>query len=503
MYVFGGYGGHKQRRAFYNDIHVLETTPYIETQDAEPQLRADSESEGSEKVAPKSPSFEAGALAWSKIIAGGPAPEPRSDHSTSLIAVPASSNNKMLCVIGGRDHLRFFNDVHFLSLTSHEWTTLDKPSPVLSAGLAHHLAVAVPSVPHYKLFIFGGQQGGESRSNWKYVKNINCLDCGSMQWMSSDESGASFVEGNFPEAREDMAFCYDRKGGRLLVNGGWSQKFLQDSLYLDVSSIVGPPYAVYKLDPFEGPLTGQTEIKIIGEDFSNGSIKVTFTDGKNTEIVDGKYVSSTELTCKTPDWQKYSAGEINVRVNIKGDGLTVNIVKWTYFVNTNPRKSVAFGTGLFESENCGWGFPAIFKVQGKDNSGRTRNSGGEASFWKPKVKYVGPIPEFMGQDIPCRVEDVRDGTYDVVYVPTHAGQYHVELGYCDPMVQGTEVIPIKGSPWQTSFDDPWTKVKVKDVDKNPPPKAVTGTSTVSIVKKVILFGGDVTEVIASVMLPSP
>jgi hypothetical protein len=71
------------------------------------------------------------------------------------------------------------------------------------------------------------------------------------------------------------------------------------------------------------------------------------------------------------------------------------------------------------------------------------------------------------------------------------------------MVQGTEVIPIKGSPWQTSFDDPWTKVKVKDVDKNPPPKAVTGTSTVSIVKKVILFGGDVTEVIASVMLPSP
>jgi hypothetical protein len=56
------------------------------------------------------------------------------------------------------------------------------------------MALAIASVPHYKLFIFGGQQGGDSRSDWKYVKNVNCLDCGSMQWMSSDEIGSSFVE---------------------------------------------------------------------------------------------------------------------------------------------------------------------------------------------------------------------------------------------------------------------------------------------------------------------
>ena len=33
-----------------------------------------------------------------------------------------------------------------------------------------------------------------NRGDWKYVQNVNCLDCGSMQWMSSDESGSSFVE---------------------------------------------------------------------------------------------------------------------------------------------------------------------------------------------------------------------------------------------------------------------------------------------------------------------
>lgn len=59
-----------------------------------------------------------------------------------------------------------------------------------------------------------------------------------------------------------------------------------------------------------------------------------------------------------------------------------------------------------------------------------------------------------------RVEDVGDGTYDMIYVPWHPGQYRVELGYCDPDVQHDEVIPIKGSPWTTAFEDPWSKVVI-------------------------------------------
>ena len=88
----GGYGGHKQRRAFYNDLHVLETAPYVPpANDDEDEDDADTEG--------------AGNLVWTKITAGGAVPEPRSDHSASLIALPASSSNKMMCVIGGRDHL--------------------------------------------------------------------------------------------------------------------------------------------------------------------------------------------------------------------------------------------------------------------------------------------------------------------------------------------------------------------------------------------------------------
>ena len=64
-------------------------------------------------------------------------------------------------------------------------------------------------------------------------------------------------QGEFPEVREDMAYCYHRKSGRVLIHGGWSQKFLDDTLYLDVSSIVGPPYAGTLIDHLNRPLLPQ------------------------------------------------------------------------------------------------------------------------------------------------------------------------------------------------------------------------------------------------------
>ena len=77
-------------------------------------------------------------------------------------------------------------------------------------------------------------------------------------------------------------------------------------------------------------------------------------------------------------------------MNLKGDGWSVNIVKWNFFVNTKASKCVAYGPGLFDSDNAGWGFPAVFKVQAKDTAGRNRSSGGEAAYWKPKVRPAPP-----------------------------------------------------------------------------------------------------------------
>lgn len=44
--------------------------------------------------------------------------------------------------------------------------------------------------------------------------------------------------------REHAAICYEKEESRLILFGGWSNKWLDDIWQINVSSIVGPPYAV-------------------------------------------------------------------------------------------------------------------------------------------------------------------------------------------------------------------------------------------------------------------
>ena len=425
---------------------------------------------------------EDGQFEWIKAEPSGTAPRPRGDHTASLVALPHSPESQFLLITGGRDHTCFFKDMHVLDVGQMAWCTIpNNASPTAPQTMCNHMALGIQSVPNYKLFIFGGQAGGASRTDWKYMNAVDCMDLGRMEWMASDSSGANFVQGGFPTAREDCAYAYDRKNNRVLLHGGWADKWFRELYYLDVSSIVGPPYACYSLVPSEGPMTGQTPMTLIGQDFSNASsIKIHFSDGKNTEVVDGKYVSPTQLTCNSPDWTKYAAGEVSIRVNLKGDGWSVNIVKWNFFVNTKPAKCVAYGPGLFDSDNAGWGFPAVFKVQAKDTGGRNRTSGGEAGNWKPKV-----VLKETGEAVACRVEDCGDGTYDFIYVPHRPGSYVVEVGYCDPLLNGSDVVPIRGSPWTASFDDPWSKAR----PTGEAPVAAAGATVCSVMKKMVLYGG--------------
>lgn len=71
---------------------------------------------------------------------------------------------------------------------------------------------------------------------------------------------------------------------RLILYGGWSDEWLSDLYVLDVSGLVGPPYAVESLEPANGPITGGTFVKIRGLNFdlslsSNKEIKVKFISG--------------------------------------------------------------------------------------------------------------------------------------------------------------------------------------------------------------------------------
>jgi len=43
--------------------------------------------------------------------------------------------------------------------------------------------------------------------------------------------------------REDTAWVYDPKTSSLLIFGGWASRWLGDLVKLNVSAIIGPPYA--------------------------------------------------------------------------------------------------------------------------------------------------------------------------------------------------------------------------------------------------------------------
>ena len=91
-------------------------------------------------------------------------------------------------------------------------------------------------------------------------QDLLIFDTGDMTWMSPEIA-------NVPKARADSTLAYDAKASRLLVFGGWTNRWLGDLHVLSVESVVGPPYAILDVEPKQGPITGSTTLIILGLDF--------------------------------------------------------------------------------------------------------------------------------------------------------------------------------------------------------------------------------------------
>jgi len=426
---FGGYGGAGQARMFLNEVHVLDLA----------------------------------AQEWQKPVPKGNPPRPRSSHSATLV------EKQNLYVIGGRDQTTNFDDMHILELPTMTWSQAEPVLPEPCTGL---LASAIESVPSYKLFIFGGQTSSDkSRAEWRFINDVHVLDTCTWNWNASD-----ITYGTPPLPREDGAWAFDAKAARMVMYGGWANEWVGDCYTLDVAGIVGPPYAVTELEPCMGPYIGGTTVRVLGLNFvESKECQVKFTDGKHEEIVPGTVKSSTEIHCISPNWEKYGAGEVEVRVACRtAEGFTVNRIKWQFFVNTRPQKCIAYGPGIFEEGQ--WGFPAVFKIQAKDATGRDRTSGGD--------QFVATV-KFGDMLVETQMLDNKDGTYDVTYVPLFPGEFSVEVTFEDP-AQGNQVIPVRGSPWTVSFDDPWTHPKVQGVA----PRCRPGIVASGMLKKMVMYGGE-------------
>jgi len=159
---------------------------------------------------------------------------------------------------------------------------------------------------------------------------------------------------DIPCPREYSAMAYDERDRRLLVFGGWKNGWYNDLYALNVAKIVGPSYAITASDPALGQLSGNVPLTISGQGFKDANIKVLFTVGqkpvdapsKQTLEVPGTFVSETELTCVTPNFEAFGPKECVVQLSIANGDLTTTWIPFNYFLNTRALKSLAFGPGL-------------------------------------------------------------------------------------------------------------------------------------------------------------
>jgi dynein heavy chain len=303
LYIFGGYGGLGYSRRDLDDLYVLSLKTWQ----------------------------------WSKVPAKGTFPERRCGHNASAV-------EKKIYVFGGSNSSGQFSDLHCLDteLDPPVWSRLqqcDLPSPTWNQA-----ACSVVAIPTWKVFTFGGLtvegQLSDHDRQGSPANSVAILDAGVGRWITPH------IEGRPPKSRSDTCLAYDPKGSRLIVFGGWSVNWHGDMYTLDVGNIVGPPYAITDMLPNMGPVTGGTEIIIVGIDFINTpDVVVRFGNSRQGVDVHGTFISQTKISCVSPDFTRFSTGTVDVRIALDGDSFTTTFQRFSFFSVTNHAACIMFGPG--------------------------------------------------------------------------------------------------------------------------------------------------------------
>jgi len=450
IFIFGGLVEDKKR---FNDLFVLDTEAYAWRKlNARGQMAAPRAHHsatfldrklvifggygGSGRLFGDLEALDVDQLQWSVLATKGQAPKARFDHTASLAGTK-------LVVFGGRDNQQEINDVNILDTTTMTWDLMKQDvSPDRPVPLYCHVAQAVESAISWKLFTFGGRKG-----LLEYTDAVYCMDTSNMLWIKPPVNFNPNCKAPCP--REYCATVFDPKGARMLFFGGWANCWLGDIASLNVSGIIGPSYAVTGIRPGMGPLSGQREVTVLGINFINNPVcNVKFTNGRDEEIVPGKYLSATEITCTSPSFEKLGAGIVQVKVLIGSEMYTVNKVEYLYYNDTKAAASIAYGPGLMLSRS--FGVPASFVLQAKDTKGKNRESGTD-NFSCTLILNEGTKEQ---ESFSGTVIDNDNGTYKVSYIPPSPGVYSVKV------CLGKEA-HIRGSPFPVTCFDPWKRPRLQ------------------------------------------
>jgi dynein heavy chain len=130
IFVFGGYGGMGYGRRNLDDLFVLEIQQKVPDDDDEPD-----------------DNVQRLKVEWSKPATKGKPPEKRSGHQAAAVG-------ERLYIFGGSNSATQQQDLHLLDMRTMTWSMLNNTS--LGVGRWGHSAYAVLAIPHWKVFLFGG-----------------------------------------------------------------------------------------------------------------------------------------------------------------------------------------------------------------------------------------------------------------------------------------------------------------------------------------------------------
>jgi len=417
VYIFGGYGGVGYARRDFNDICRL----HVPT------------------------------MTWTKtdptMIQGEP-PAPRSGHTAM------ACQNQML-IFGGWSSTAQYNDLWSFNTETMTWTIIETGR--YGPSRWNHAAVSVVAVPYWQIFIYGGSgaNAGEDmaaagKDKGSYLGDMLLLNTGEMKIKDVTEDFGP-IGGTAPRPRADSAIVYDANLKRIVVFGGWANRWHNDAHALSVAPIVGPPYAVLGLRPKIGPITGNQPLIVEGMGFEPKTPStVRFIMGKKFVEAPGEAKSTTEMEVTTPSFEHIGPGTVDVRCALRGGLLTITHQKYSFFNVVDHKFCYAFGPGLLTG--CAVNAPTQFYIQARDTANQDRQTGCDEF----KVEVIRLNDDGSESKEPEKldgitIKDEDNGRYLVSYMAPAVGHYKVSVDFLG--TYGGKAGPIRGSPFKVNFND--------------------------------------------------
>ena len=440
LYIFGGYGGSGYGRRDFNDLHALDA-----------------------------PSCAWVAVGSEESPVTGAPPEPRSGHCA--VAIKHS-----LLVYGGWSGTNTYADAFLFDTQTCAWSACEAAKLWLPRW--NSAAVSVPAVPYWQVFAFGGsgpreEVAADKAGDGGYLCDTLHMDTGRLAWRDLGaavagiqvEAGApppaAALPGEGPAARADHAMVYDSESKRLVVLGGWANKWYGDAVALSVSQVVGPPYAILGVTPALGPITGGQRVVLSGLGFEPGRPLVArFTSGRKYVDAEGTATSATEAEVTTPAFEHLGAGTVDVRVCTKGGLLSITDQPYTFFLVTAPGNCYAWGPGVLpKGLPVGAALPIV--IQSRDTANADRRTGGDvyrvrvfkmpagasAEDARSEALPKGCVPEELPEGAVV-MQDEANGRYTATYTPDAPGLYRVTVEF--EGTHGGAPGPVRGSPYAVS-----------------------------------------------------